>query len=111
MKITRNQLRQIIKEVIDDLPKGVITKVHGKMPPELSDDEFAIEERVGGGDAFDEPLPHQKQPGDVVIDLTSVLPPLLLKKLNSGEIAQQEFNQIKSAFKIVRDFLGSVERF
>ena len=32
MKITRKQLRQIIKEAMDDLPKGVITKVHGKGP-------------------------------------------------------------------------------
>ena len=32
MKITRRQLRQIINEAMDDLPKGVITKVHGKGP-------------------------------------------------------------------------------
>jgi hypothetical protein len=81
MKITPRQLRQIISEAIDS----------------------------GHGD-FGDVMPHQRHPDDVAIELSSVLPPLALKKKDSGEISQDEFEQIRAAFRIVHDFLTSVPR-
>ena len=82
MKITKQQLKDIIKE-----------------------------EMVRLTETENEPMPHEKHPSDVAIDLSSVLPPLALKKRNAGEITQQQFDQIKAAFKTVQDFLTSVPRF
>tara|TARA_Y100001963_G_scaffold158514_1_gene258454 strand:- start:5093 stop:5560 length:468 start_codon:yes stop_codon:yes gene_type:complete len=40
MKITPRQLRQIIREELENLPKGIITKVHGKSPSASSSNEL-----------------------------------------------------------------------
>tara|TARA_Y100001970_G_scaffold211784_1_gene258553 strand:- start:47 stop:283 length:237 start_codon:yes stop_codon:yes gene_type:complete len=59
----------------------------------------------------DEPMPHEKHPSDVAIDLGSVLPPLAIKKRNSGEMTPQQFEELQQAYRLVRQFLDSFPRF
>ena len=81
MKITKSQLKQIIKE-----------------------------EMVRLTETENEPMPHEKHPSDVAIDLGSVFVPLAIRQHNAGELTLQKLEELKKAFKLINNFLNSVPR-